>query len=69
MTTIAVLAAFVAVALVGWAVAEAKGKACNYHNDEAEAEALAKYQHAGDYQEMNIHDVIRIISTKGFKTT
>ena len=69
MTTLAFLAAFVAVALVGWAVAEAKGKACTYHQDEAEQEALARYQHVGDYQEMNISDVIRIISTKGFKTT
>ena len=69
MTTIAILAAFVAVALAGWAVAEAKGKACTYQQDKMEQEALERYQHAGDYQEMNIGDVIRIISTKGFKTT
>lgn len=69
MTTISVLAAFVAVAIVGWAVAELKGRACNYHQNEEEADALAKYQHADGYEEMNIRDVIRIISTKGFKTT
>lgn len=69
MTTIVFLAAFVAVALVGWAVAEAKAKVCTYQQDEAEQEALARYRHAGDYQEMSISDVIRIISTKGFKTT
>ena len=36
MTTIIAIAAFIAVALVGWFIAETKGKIVNYDNNEQE---------------------------------
>ena len=66
------LAIFVAVALVGWAIAELKGNTCNYEKNEDEKrvdEQLADALHKNGFTEMDINDVIRNISTKGFKTT
>ena len=60
------LAAFVAAALVGWAVAELKMKACNYHPNEEEVES-EKRSAAQITRELSIKDVISSISTKGFK--
>lgn len=60
------LAAFVAAALVGWAVAELKMKACNYHRNEEEVES-EKRSAAQITRELSIKDVISSISTKGFK--
>ena len=64
------LAAFVALALVGWAIAELKGKTCNYEQNEDEKrvdEQLADALHKNGFSEMDINDVIKNISTKGFK--
>ena len=70
MTALLVVVALVAVALVGWAIAEAKSKVCTYHNDEEEEAALQctlDNQKKAEYAEMDIHDVMQTISTKGFK--
>ena len=70
MTALLGLVAIVAVALAGWAVAEAKGKACTYTNNADEAAALAHTREAqkqAGYTELGIRDVIKTISTKGFK--
>lgn len=66
------LVAFVAIALVGWAIAEAKAKACGYEQNEQEKEVdkqLARQLHENGFHELNIDNVIESISTKGFKTT
>ncbi|MBO4821756.1 MAG: hypothetical protein J5548_09865 [Prevotella sp.] len=68
--TIIALAIFFAVALVGWALAELKGKTCNYEkNDDEEAvdQQLAEQLHKNGFVELSIKDVIKSISTKGFK--
>ena len=70
--TIIALAVFFAVALVGWALAELKGKTCNYEkNDDEKAvdQQLAEQLHKNGFVELSIKDVIKSISTKGFKTT
>ena len=70
MTVFLGLVAFLAVSLVGWAIAENKEKVFGYHNNPEEEEMLQHtidMQRQNDYKEMNISDVIRTISTKGFK--
>ncbi len=65
------LAAFLVIALAGWAIAELKGKACNYeqNQDEIDVDArLAEQLHKNGFTELDINDVMRSISTKGFKT-
>ena len=67
-TTLIAIVAFIVLALVGWAVAEGKYKAVTYSADDAEQAALANYEKqllARD-GEMNIGDVIKTISTRGF---
>lgn len=69
MTTIIGIAAFIVVALVGWALAELKGKAVNYEYDELEQSVMEQNRLAlekNGYSELNIGDVIRMISTKGY---
>ena len=66
------LVAFVAIALVGWAIAEAEAKTCEYEQNEEEKEVdkrLACQLHENGFHELNIDNVIQSISTKGFKTT
>ena len=70
--TIIALAIFFATALVGWAIAELKGKACEYEQNEEEQavnQQLAEQLHKNGFTELSIKDVIKSISTKGFKTT
>ena len=65
------LVIFVAVALVGWGIAELKAKGCNYEQNDEERDVdahLAQQLHEKGFSEMGISDVIRNISTKGFKT-
>ena len=69
MTALIGLIALVVVALVGWAIAEAKYKALPFtHSEEEakEAEELYEIAKARNYQEMNIRDIMRTNSTKGF---
>lgn len=66
------MAIFFAAALAGWAIAELKGKACNYEQNEEEQavnQQLAEQLHKNGFTELSIKDVIKSISTKGFKTT
>lgn len=61
--------AFAAIALVAWGIAELKDTYCKYvQNDEEKAvdERNAQLLHSNGYNEMNIADVIKNISTKGF---
>ena len=70
MTTVLIgIVAFVVVALVGWAVAEAKAKAMNYEVSADEQQSLATWTDALNKREreMDINDVMATISTKGFK--
>jgi hypothetical protein len=69
MTTIIAIAAFVAVALVGWFIAEGKGKFVTYSNNEQEDAVLAQNRcqlEEKGYTELNISDVIRTIATTGY---
>ena len=69
MTIFLGLLAFVALALVGWAIAEGKNKVMDYHNNDEEQEALdstLEAQHKADFAELNIKDVIRTIATTGY---
>ncbi|MBO6058700.1 MAG: hypothetical protein J6P67_00960 [Bacteroidaceae bacterium] len=63
------IVALIAIALIGWAIAEAKYKTITYTRNEEEtavedraAEALKQ----NGYDELGIKDVIKTISTKGF---
>ena len=58
--------ALVVLALVGWAVAEFKNRYFGYTVSEEEIEAA--HHEAADGTEMNIKDVIKTISTKGYKS-
>ena len=58
--------ALLAVALVGWAVAELKGRTSNYHNNEEEAEELAAFVNADGFQEKTIFDSQKKNSIKGY---
>ena len=69
MTTIIAIAAFIAVALVGWFIAESKGKFVNYKNNDQEEAVLEQNRRQleeNGYDEMNIKDVKRIIATTGY---
>jgi chorismate mutase len=69
MTTIIAIAAFIAVALVGWFIAETKGKIVNYDNNEQEQAVLDQNRRnleQNGFNELNIKDVIRTIATTGY---
>lgn len=70
MTTIIAFAAFVAVALIGWCIAEGKDKVFNYSYNEEEETVMAQQQKAleqNGYTELNIGDVMRTIATTGYQ--
>ena len=70
MTTAVIgIVALIAIALVGWAIAEAKYKYFQYERNEEEAAVEKKTAEAlkqNGYTELGINDVIKTISTKGF---
>jgi chorismate mutase len=69
MTTISAIAAFIAVALVGWFLAEAKGKFVTYKNNAQEDAVLEQNRRdleKNGYDEKNIKDVIKTIATTGY---
>ena len=69
MTTIIAIVAFVVVALVGWFIAEAKGKYVTYKNNDQEEAVLEQNRcqlEENGYDEKNIKDVIRTIATTGY---
>ena len=60
---------FICVALVGWALAELKNRHSVYQNSAEEDEVdrqLADQLARDGYEEKNIGDIIKTISTKGF---
>uniref|UniRef100_A0AB33IYW6 Uncharacterized protein n=1 Tax=Prevotella sp. GTC17254 TaxID=3236794 RepID=A0AB33IYW6_9BACT len=60
---------FVAVALLGWGLAELKNKSCTYtHSEEEreEAEVLHKILEDRNFRELNLKDLLAHNSTKGF---
>ena len=69
MTIIIAVVAFVAIALVGWAIAEAKDKFFTYTNNEQEEAVLEQNRRQleqNGYTELNIDDVMRTITTAGY---
>ncbi len=69
MTALTGLIALVVVALIGWAIAEAKYKALPFtHSEEEakEAEELDEIAKANGYREKNVNDIMKSNSTKGF---
>jgi chorismate mutase len=69
MTTIIAIAVLILIALVGWFVAEAKGKYVIYANNEQEQAVLDQNRRnleQNGFTELNIKDVIRTIATTGY---
>ena len=69
MTTIIAIAALSALALVGWFIAEAKGKFVTYKNNAQEDAVLEQNRRdleKNGYDEKNIKDVIKTIATTGY---
>lgn len=69
MTAIYVFIGFVALALIGWALAEAKAKAVTFvHSEEEaeEAELIESELRAEGFREKSLHDILKNNSTKGF---
>ncbi len=69
MNILIAIVAFVIVALVGWFIAEAKGKYVTYNNNDQEDAVLQQNRcnlEQNDYTELNIKDVIRTIATTGY---
>lgn len=69
MTIIIAFAAFIIIALVGWIIAEAKGKYLTYENNQEELAVLDQNKRSlqqNGYSELNIKDVMRTIATTGY---
>jgi hypothetical protein len=69
MNILIAIVAFVIVALVGWFIAEAKGKYVTYNNNDQEDAVLQQNRcnlEQNGYTELNIKDVIRTIATTGY---
>lgn len=69
MTIIIAFAAFIIIALVGWIIAEAKGKYLTYENNQQEQAVLDQNKRSlqqNGYSELNIKDVMRTIATTGY---
>ena len=61
--------ALIVVALVGWAIAEFKYKAFTFTRSEKDIEEekeLEEHQRTNGFKEMNIRDIMRNNSTKGY---
>ena len=70
MTTFIGILAIVGIALVGWFIAESKGKLLNYKNNDEEQAVLDQNRQnleQNGYQELGIGDVIKTIATTGYK--
>ena len=69
MNILIAIVAFVIVALVGWFIAETKGKYFTYNNNDQEDAVLQQNRcnlEQNGYTELNIKDVIRTIATTGY---
>ncbi len=59
--------ALLVLAVVGWAVAELKGRTDEYQNNAEEAEELAAFVKADGYHEKTIYDSQKKNSIKGYQ--
>lgn len=69
MTILIGFIGIIVIALIGWAIAELKYKTITFtHSEEEaeEAELLESERRAEGFKEMNINDIMRKNSTKGF---
>jgi len=60
---------FIVVALAGWGIAELKSKTCTFsHSEEEKKEAneIDAVRNSDDYKEMDLHDLLKHNSTKGY---
>lgn len=59
----------VLLALLGWGIGIAKYHLMSYHESDEEKEAMKRFNDLhmqNNAKEMDIHDVMKLISTKGF---
>ena len=69
MNILIAIVAFIAIALIGWFIAESKGKYVNYKNNDQEEAVLEqnrKQLEENGYKELDIDDVKRTIATTGY---
>lgn len=69
MTGLEILIAFIVIALVGWGICELKYKSLPFHHTSEEQAGWDEFkEHAemNDGKEMNIRDIVRTNSTKGY---
>ncbi len=59
---------FIVVALVGWGIAELKGRMTFVHSEEEkkEAEEIEEHNRANGFREMDLKDLLEHNSTKGY---
>ncbi len=65
------LIALLVIALIGWGIAEIKGKNITFTHSEAEAEGEEEMREAFEEngnKELNLHDLLERNSTKGYKS-
>ena len=70
MTGLYIFIALIAIALLGWAVAELKNRCSTFEHSEAEkeeAELLYNEQKEREFREQNLKDLLEHNSTKGYK--
>ena len=70
MTGLYIFIALIAIALLGWAVAELKNRCITFEHSEAEkeeAELLYNEQKEREFWEQNLKDLLEHTSTKGSK--
>ena len=69
MTGLYILIALIAIALLGWAVAELKSRSITFEHSEEEreeAELLYNEQKERDFKEQDLKDLLAHNSTKGY---
>lgn len=70
MTGLYIFIALIAIALLGWAVAELKNRCITFEHSEAEkeeAELPYNEQKEREFREQNLKDLLEHNSTKGYK--
>ena len=70
MTGLYIFIALIAIALLGWAVAELKNRCITFEHSEAEkeeAKLLYNEQKEREFREQNLKDLLEHNSTKGYK--
>ena len=70
MTGLYIFIALIAIALLGWAVAELKNRCITFEHSEAEKEEdelLYNEQKEREFREQNLKDLLEHNSTKGYK--